>query len=188
MDDRRRGVRVGLELAAGPKRVQQHLAAVAGEVELGQVDVPGALRRPADELPGAHPVAALDARIDVPVAEVADADGAADAGRGRRVDDAALDREDAVRPAAGSALIRPVVADGDVDAGVVDRAERRIRPRVEERPAHRMLLMLGRDRPATEVVVVALWERRHVGAEVLHPGRQQTEAPQGAGKVDRHAG
>ena len=167
VDHRRRRVGVRLQLSAGPKRVHQHLPAVGGDVELGQVDVPGALRRPADELPGAHPVAALDARVDVPVAEVADADAAADAGRARGLDHAALDREDAVRPAGGSALLGPVVPDGDVDAGVVDGAERRVGPRVEERAADRMLLVLGRHRPAAEVVVVALWERRHLGDRSL---------------------
>src|SRR5918995_2978734 len=125
VDHRRRRVGVGLELAAGAKRVQQHLPAVAGEVELGQVDVPGALRRPADELPGAYAVAARDARIDVPVAEVADADAAAGAGRGRGVDDAALDRKDAVRAIGGSAPRGAGVADRPIDAPVVDRAEGR---------------------------------------------------------------
>ena len=172
VDDRRRRVGVGLQLPARPERVQQHRPTVAGRVELGQVDVPRALRRPADELPGTHAVAALDARVDVPVAEVADADVAADAGLGRHLDDAALDRVDAVRPAGGSALLGPVVPDGHVDAGVVDGAERRVGPRVEERAADRMLLMLGRDRPAVEVVVVALRKRRHLADTSLTPARR----------------
>ena len=99
------------------------------------------------------------------------------------VDDAALDREDAVRPAAGAPGSGRSSADGDVDSGVVDRAELRVRPRVEECPAHGMLLMLGRHRPAAKVVVVALRERRHRRCRKSYtPGRQQTEAPQGAGE------
>ena len=125
VDDRRRRVDVWLAASAGAKRVQQHLPAVAGEVELGQVDVPGALRRPADELTGAHPVAALDARVDVPVAEVADADAAAGAGGdAASTTPPSIAKTRCVRPA-GSARRRPVVPHGDVDAGVVDRAERR---------------------------------------------------------------
>ena len=158
MDDGRRGVDVGLELSAGPKRVDQQAPAVAGEEELGQVNVPGALGRPADELAGLHSVALLHARVDVAVAEVADADVPAHAFRGRLLDDAALDREDAVCPAGGSARLGLVVPDGDVDSRVVDRAQIRVGPRVEKRAADGMLLMLGRHRPAAEVVVVALLE------------------------------
>ena len=124
--------------------------------------MPGALGRPADELTGLHPVAFLHARVDVAVAEVPDADVSAYARLGRLVDDAALDREDAMRPAGGRARLRSVVPDRDVDSRVVDRAQLRVGPWVEERAADRMLLMLGRHRPAAEVVVVALLERGHL--------------------------
>ena len=136
----------GLSFPPGPERIDQQPPAVAGEEELGQVNVPGALRRPADELAGPHSIAFLHARVDVAVAEVADADVPAYALRGRLLDDAALDREDAVCPAGGRAGLGLVVPDRDVDASVVDRAQIRVGPRVEKRAADGMLLMLGRRR------------------------------------------
>ena len=62
--------------------------------------------------------AALHARVDVSVAEVADPDVAADPGSGRLVDDAALDREHTVCAAGRRAWLGPVVANGHVDTRV----------------------------------------------------------------------
>jgi hypothetical protein len=72
------------------------------------------------------------------------------------LDDPAFDRVDAVRPAGRCAALGPVVADGDVDAGVVDGTELRVRPRIEEGAADRVLAVVRPDRPAAKRVVVAL--------------------------------
>ena len=106
--------------------------------------MPVALARPRDVLAGHDGLARLDDGVDVPVPEVAGVNGAADAARSREEDGPALDREDPVRAPRRRAALRPVVADGDVDAVVVDRAALRIRPRVEERAANRVLPLLGR--------------------------------------------
>ena len=106
--------------------------------------------------PGATSLPGRDDGIDVAVAEVADPDEAAAAGRRRERHRPSFDREDTVRSSRRRAAFRPVVANGDVDAVVVDRPALGIRPRVEEGSANRVLPVLRPDGPAPEGVVVDL--------------------------------
>jgi hypothetical protein len=74
--------------------------------------------------------------------------------------DAPLDRVDPLRPAAGGAALRLIVADGDIDALVIDRALLVVRARVEKRAPNRMLPADGSDRPAQVSVTVSLRDRK----------------------------
>ena len=111
---RPRLVDVRPHLPTGTKRVD-HDRPSAREDELAQVDVPVALARPADVLARRNGLAGLHDRIDVPVAEVADARKATRATWSGEEHGAALDGEHPVRPAGRRTLLGPVVAHGDVD-------------------------------------------------------------------------
>ena len=150
---------------------------LAGDDPFGQVEMPPAAARPADVLPGAHALAGGHQRVDMPVAEVADADVAADAMWCCLLDDAAFDRVDPMRATLGRAPFGPVVADRDVDAGVVDGAERGVWPRVEEGAADRVLPVVRSHGPAAEGVVVALLDRRH--AQSSSPSRPKRRSAPG---------
>lgn len=132
------------------------------------MDVPGRQPGPANHLPGEDPLSGSHSRIDVPVAKMAEVNVTANAGRGRLLDHASLDRVDPMRTPAGGATLAQLVVDGDVDSLVVDRAVLVVGARVEERAADRMLAPNGCDRPAEVAIVVALsscqfsgWIRRH---------------------------
>ena len=141
----------------------------ADDHPFGQMQMPPAAAGPPDVLPGSHALAGGDQRVHVPVAEMADANVATDAARGCLLDDAALDRVDPMGAALGRAAFGPVIADRDVDAGVVDGPERRVGPRVEEGAADRVLPVVRSHGPPAEGVVVALLERRH--AQSSSPSR-----------------
>ena len=143
------------------------------------MDVPGRQPGPADHLPGEDPLSGPHTRIDVPVAEMTEVDVTANPGRGRFLDYASLDRIDPVGAPWRSSLLGSIVANADVDPGVVRRlASRpeRSRSGIEERRADRVLPMYRRDGPAEVVVVVALGScqfsgriRRHCGTMASKP-------------------
>ncbi len=147
---------VRVQLAAASERVDHERLAARREEELGQVHVPEALGRPPDRLTRLDDVTGADGGLYVPVAEVADAGQPDPAGSRRLAHAPALDREHAVRPARRRAPLTPVVADGDVDSGVVDRAAPRVRARIEEGAPDRMLALERQHRPAAPRVVVGL--------------------------------
>ena len=66
------------------------------------MQMPPAAACPTDVLPGSHALAGGHQRVDMPVAEVADADVAADATWGCLLDDAAFDRVDAMGAPSGA--------------------------------------------------------------------------------------
>src|SRR5688572_16383664 len=132
------------------------------------MDVPVALARPADVLTRRHVLAGLHDRVDVPVSEVADAREATRATRSREEHGAALDGEHSVRPAGRRTLLGPVVAHGDVDPVVIDRAELGVWSRVQERAANRMLAVERLDRPASPRVVVDLRDVQLPGNALRH--------------------
>jgi hypothetical protein len=110
--------------------------------------VPGRQPGPANHLPGDDALSRPDGRIHVAVAEVTEVNVPANPGWSRLRHDAPFDRVDPVRPAAGGAALRLIVADGDIDALVIDRAVLVVRARVEKRAPDRMLPANRSDRPA----------------------------------------
>ena len=147
-------VDVGPQLPARAQRVDEDAAAVREVDELAQVDVPVALPRPRDLLAGLDDVARPDEHVDVLVAEVRDVDEPARAGSRRPEDATALDRVHAMRAPGRRAAPGDVVADGDVDAVVVDAALLVVGAWVEERPADRVLTVEGADGPPPPLVVI----------------------------------
>ncbi len=183
-DDGPRRVHERVELPAGAQRVHAHRVSGREDV-LRQVHVPVVLARPADVLTRRHDLAGRDDGIDVPVAEVADAREAPPARRCREVHGPALDREHAMRAVRRMPGLGTVVPDGDVDAVVVDRAELRIRSRIEERAADRMLPVVRAHRPPAPGVVVPLDEVELPRNPLRH---DRNMAPLGAGRRSRSRG
>jgi len=171
-----RGVPERLQLSLGPEWVYEQ-ALVLGEEPFRQMDVPPAAAGPTDVLPGFHALSGGHQRIHVPVAEVADTDVAADAAWRRLLDNAAFDRVDPMSSARGRATFGPVVANRDVNAGVVDGPKQRVGPRVEKGASDRVLAVVRSHRPALERVVVALVERRH--AQLPSPRRPKRRSAPG---------
>ena len=132
------------------------------------MDVPGRQPGPANHLPGEDPLSGSHGRIDVPVAEMAEVNVAANPTWRRFLDHASLDRIDPMRTRARGATLGLFVVDSDVDSLVVDRAVLVVGARVEEGAPNRVLAPNGCDRPAEVAIVVALsscqfsgWIRRH---------------------------
>src|SRR4051794_35078289 len=162
-----------MHLAAGPQRVDPAAHAAGVDCSLAEMNVPGPVARPTDRLSGLDGLADPNARVDVLVTEVGDVHETADAGAARRLDSTSLDRVHPVRPAGGCAGLGPGVPGGGVDAVLEGGAALPVRPRVEEGAAHRMLLVVGLNRPPAPVVVVVL---DHLGVAGHAPEPSQAYA------------
>src|SRR5215212_8224660 len=160
VNERAEPVDVRAELSVAPERIDVQPPAVRKKQELAQMQVPGCQPGPANHLPRDDALPGSNGRIHVPVTKVADVNMAANPAGRRRRHDAALDRVDTVRPAAGSATFGLIIANGNVDPFVVDRAALVIRARVEKRAPDGMLPANGGERPAKVRIVVALLHRK----------------------------
>ena len=169
VNDRFGPIDVGPEFPATAERVDDQASSIAGEDELAQMDMPIATARPTDQFAPANRLAGLDQRVDMPVPKVADAREPTDPPRGCLVDASALDRINTMRPPGRRAALRPVIAYGDVDTLVVDRATPSVRPWIEERPADRMLSLKRQHRPSSPRVVVGLKRLESARDTVRHP-------------------
>ena len=150
-----RPIHVWVQLPATPQRVDED-PCLAGEDELAQVDVPVARTRPADVLARYDRLTRQDERVDVAVPEVADVGVAAHAVRRGEEHGPALDCVHAMCPPGRRPTLRPVVADGDVHALVVNGAALGVWTGVEKRAPDRVLSVARADRPAAVRVVVRL--------------------------------
>jgi hypothetical protein len=125
-------VDVRLDLAAGAQRVHPVMSPIRCDDAFAQVQVPGTQPRPTDRLTRFDKLARFHERVDVLVAEMPDVDQAANTGPGRGGDAPALDRVHAMRPSTRRVVLRNIVADGNVEAIVINRSQRGVRPGIEE--------------------------------------------------------